>query len=83
MRCAINRAMLNDLKPQLEPTPGGGVTEVMEAKGLDIVRRDWCPLSKDAGSYALQQILSGATRRGPGGRGPAAAAVQPHMGAGA
>jgi DNA polymerase alpha subunit A len=31
----------------------------MEAKGLDIVRRDWCPLSKDCGNYVLQQILSG------------------------
>ncbi len=37
--------------------PNGG--EVLEAKGLDIVRRDWCPLSKEAGSYALNQILSG------------------------
>ncbi len=37
----------------------------MEAKGLDIVRRDWCPLSKDAGGHALTQILSGE----PGGAG--------------
>ncbi|KAI8468370.1 MAG: hypothetical protein J3K34DRAFT_12683 [Monoraphidium minutum] len=44
---------------KIEPTASGGLTEVMEAKGLDIVRRDWCPLSKDAGGYALQQILSG------------------------
>ena len=33
--------------------------QVIEQKGLDIVRRDWCPLSKDAGNYALDQILSG------------------------
>ncbi len=33
--------------------------QVVEQKGLDIVRRDWCPLSKDAGNYALDQILSG------------------------
>ncbi len=33
--------------------------EVMEQKGLDIVRRDWSPLSKDVGNYVLEQILSG------------------------
>ena len=38
---------------------GGGLVEVLEAKGLDMVRRDWCPLSKDTGNYVLQQILSG------------------------
>ena len=32
--------------------------EKEELKGLDIVRRDWCPLAKDAGGFALQQILS-------------------------
>ena len=31
----------------------------MEQKGLDIVRRDWCPLSKDVGNFALARILSG------------------------
>ena len=35
------------------------VAQVQEQKGLDIVRRDWCPLSKDVGNYALTQILSG------------------------
>lgn len=34
----------------------------MEQKGLDIVRRDWCPLSKDVGNFALRQILSGRPR---------------------
>jgi hypothetical protein len=33
--------------------------QVQEQKGLDIVRRDWCPLSKDVGNFALAQILSG------------------------
>lgn len=33
--------------------------QIVEQKGLDIVRRDWCPLSKDAGNFALDQILSG------------------------
>lgn len=31
----------------------------MEQKGLDIVRRDWCPLSKVVGNFALKEILSG------------------------
>ena len=31
----------------------------METKGLDIVRRDWCPLARAAGHAALQHILSG------------------------
>ncbi|KAK9810187.1 hypothetical protein WJX72_006462 [[Myrmecia] bisecta] len=35
------------------------VGEVIEQKGLDIVRRDWCPLSKDIGNRALKEILSG------------------------
>jgi hypothetical protein len=37
----------------------GGLVEVLEAKGLDMVRRDWSTLSKDTGNYVLQQILSG------------------------
>jgi DNA polymerase alpha subunit A len=31
----------------------------MELKGLDMVRRDWCPLSKNIGNYILKLILSG------------------------
>lgn len=34
----------------------------MEQKGLDIVRRDWCPLSKDVGNFALRAILIGQPR---------------------
>lgn len=30
-----------------------------ELKGLDMVRRDWCPLSKNVGNFVLTQILSG------------------------
>ncbi len=30
----------------LEMLPDGSVKEHIEQKGLDIVRRDWCPLSK-------------------------------------
>eukprot|EP00951_Prasinocladus_malaysianus_P026379 scaffold234105_cov47-Prasinocladus_malaysianus.AAC.1 len=43
-----------------ELLPSGEVRLEMEQKGLDIVRRDWCPLSKDCGNFALKQILSGA-----------------------
>ncbi|XP_017439927.1 DNA polymerase alpha catalytic subunit isoform X1 [Vigna angularis] len=33
--------------------------EVIERKGLDIVRRDWSLLAKELGDYCLTQILSG------------------------
>jgi len=33
-----------------------------ELKGLDMVRRDWCPLSKDVGNFVLKEILSGKQR---------------------
>ncbi|KAL6508983.1 hypothetical protein OROHE_021542 [Orobanche hederae] len=33
--------------------------EVIERKGVDMVRRDWSLLSKDLGDYCLSQILSG------------------------
>ena len=35
---------------------------VQEVKGLDMVRRDWCPLSKTVGNYVLEQIISGKSR---------------------
>lgn len=44
---------------KVELAPNGEVVETMEQKGLDIVRRDWCPLAKDCGNYALERILSG------------------------
>lgn len=47
---------------QVERAPPGSaipLVEILEAKGLDMVRRDWCPLSKDTGNYVLNQILSG------------------------
>jgi len=48
-----------------------GVSPVLtrEAKGLDIVRRDWCPLAKDAGSRALDAILGGSGNGGGAGAG--------------
>jgi len=33
-----------------------------ETKGLDLVRRDWCDLSKDVSSYVLDLILSNKNR---------------------
>ena len=35
---------------------------IREMKGLDMVRRDWCPLSKTVGNFVLDQILSGKQR---------------------
>lgn len=40
----------------------GGVILAKELKGLDLVRRDWCPLSKDTGKFVVDQILSGKPR---------------------
>ena len=40
----------------------GKITYEKELKGLDLVRRDWCPLSKDTGKYVVDQILSGNPR---------------------
>jgi len=45
---------------KVESLKNGDIKLEMEQKGLDIVRRDWCPLSKDCGNFALQKILSGA-----------------------
>ncbi|KAI8601789.1 DNA polymerase family B-domain-containing protein [Dissophora ornata] len=36
----------------------GNYQTVIETKGLDMVRRDWCDLSKEVSNYALTQILS-------------------------
>ena len=40
----------------------GGRQEVREVKGLDLVRRDWCLLSKDLGNAVLNSLLSGRSR---------------------
>ncbi|KAI1317643.1 DNA-directed DNA polymerase alpha catalytic subunit pol1 [Mortierella claussenii] len=37
---------------------GGKYETVVETKGLDMVRRDWCGLSQDVSNYVLNQILS-------------------------
>jgi DNA polymerase alpha subunit A len=42
--------------------PDGKITYEKEMKGLDLVRRDWCAISKDAGTFAVEQILSGKPR---------------------
>lgn len=41
-------------------TPNEKITT--ELKGLDMVRRDWCPLSKSVGNFVLKEILSGKQR---------------------
>ena len=38
------------------------ITIVKEIKGLDMVRRDWCELSKQIGNCVLDEILSGKSR---------------------
>ncbi|GFR77685.1 DNA polymerase, partial [Elysia marginata] len=40
----------------------GKISQTEERKGLDIVRRDWCDLAKNAGSFVVSTILSGKTR---------------------
>ena len=35
-----------------------------ETKGLDLVRRDWCGLSKEVGLFVLDHVLSGKDREG-------------------
>ena len=42
--------------------PDGEVSYEKEMKGLDLVRRDWCPLSKETGKFVVDQILSGNSR---------------------
>lgn len=42
--------------------PDGKIIQSEERKGLDIVRRDWCDLAKNAGSFVVTTILSGKTR---------------------
>lgn len=42
--------------------PNGTVEYEKEMKGLDLVRRDWCPLSKNTGKFVVDQILSGKPR---------------------
>jgi DNA polymerase alpha subunit A len=35
----------------------GAMTRKLETKGLDLVRRDWCPLSKKAGVFLIESVL--------------------------
>ena len=46
----------------VEEKPGGELVTTRETKGLDLVRRDWCTLSRQAGSQVLDFILSGKAR---------------------
>jgi len=49
---------------KVERAPDGSQIETVEAKGLDMVRRDWCPLAKQASQFALDRILSCEPREG-------------------
>jgi DNA polymerase alpha subunit A len=42
--------------------PMGQAVFKKEVKGLDMVRRDWCILSKSVSEFALDQILSGQSK---------------------
>ncbi|KAI8147542.1 hypothetical protein BJV82DRAFT_654233 [Fennellomyces sp. T-0311] len=42
----------------VEEKPDGTLSESVETKGLDLVRRDWCDLSHDVSSRVLSFILS-------------------------
>ncbi|XP_052105058.1 DNA polymerase alpha catalytic subunit-like [Mytilus californianus] len=46
----------------IKKLPDGSLKEEKEMKGLDIVRRDWCDLAKEAGEFVVGQILSGENR---------------------
>ncbi|KAJ3161309.1 DNA-directed DNA polymerase alpha catalytic subunit pol1 [Geranomyces michiganensis] len=46
----------------VEETKDGSTRTVLETKGLDLVRRDWCGLSQDVSSFILDQIFSGAPK---------------------
>jgi DNA polymerase elongation subunit (family B) len=42
--------------------PDGSIAVTREMKGLDLVRRDWCVLSREVGIQVLDAILSGRER---------------------
>jgi DNA polymerase alpha subunit A len=45
-------------------TVGNDINDVKkEMKGLDLVRRDWCDLSKEMGQRVLDEIMSGKPRQ--------------------
>jgi DNA polymerase alpha subunit A len=47
---------------KVERGADGRQVETVEAKGLDMVRRDWSPLAKQASQFALDRVLSCAPR---------------------
>ena len=47
---------------KVEDFAGEGKKITKEVKGLDMVRRDWCNLSKEVGNKGLDEILSGKDR---------------------
>ena len=49
---------LDNLGAILNSEDSNAVIWKKEMKGLDMVRRDWCELSKDAGNFVLDTILN-------------------------
>lgn len=47
---------------KVEDFNGEGKNILKEIKGLDMVRRDWCILSREVGNKVLHEILSGKDR---------------------
>ena len=47
---------------KVEDFNGEGKNILKDIKGLDMVRRDWCILSKEVGNKVLDEILSGKDR---------------------
>eukprot|EP01050_Picozoa_sp_SAG11_P008869 SAG11_NODE_802_length_7105_cov_1.831573_6_plen_116_part_00 len=40
----------------------GTMQYTRKTSGLDMVRRDWCPISKEVSGYVLDRLLSGMNR---------------------
>ncbi|GER47322.1 DNA polymerase [Striga asiatica] len=55
----LYKRMLLLKKKKYAAVKDGTSYEVIERKGLDMVRRDWSLLSKELGDFCLSQILSG------------------------
>jgi len=62
MKCMLLLKKKKYAALMVEEKPDGSLVTTRETKGLDLVRRDWCTLSRQAGSAVLDFILSGKSR---------------------
>ena len=62
MKCMLLLKKKKYAALMVEEKPDGALVTTRETKGLDLVRRDWCTLSRQAGSAVLDFILSGKAR---------------------